>query len=127
MISGCFALIDQAIALNIFPKINFTRTSKTHRGQVYIPALNYALMIGSIGLVLIFQSSERLAALYGISVAGDMLLTSFFFVFIMRLGWEKSWWIVVAYIIVFWSVDIILLAGALLKVQFLFDCLLVDS
>lgn len=115
-ILGCFSLIDQAIQLNIFPRINSIRTSKTHRGQIYIPALNYALMVGSIALVLIFQSSEKLAALYGISVAGDMCLTSFFFVFIIRLAWRKPIWMIASYMVVFWTIDLLLLSGALLKV-----------
>ena len=116
MISGCFGLIAQAIELEIFPRVAVIHTSDKQRGQVYIPSLNYFLMIGSIALVLLFQHSASLAAIYGISVAGDMLLTSILFSLVIYYKWRLPWPVNVLYIIAFWTLDSLIFSSALLKV-----------
>lgn len=77
LISGAFTLIQQAIALGIAPRLEVRHTSPTLRGQVYVPAVNMALMIGCIALVLAFRSSARLASAFGLAVSCTMLATSF--------------------------------------------------
>jgi KUP system potassium uptake protein len=116
IISGCFALIDQAISLGVFPRVLTIHTSRTERGQIYIPAINYFLMVCSIALVALFKSSEKLASIYGITVTGDMCITSFFFVMVMYLKWKTPTPYIITYIIVFWTLDILLFTSAIIKI-----------
>jgi KUP system potassium uptake protein len=76
LIFGIYSLTSQAIALNLFPRLKILHTNWRSRGQIYIPAINWALCFGSVSLVLIFGSVTRLAAAYGFAVAGVMLSTS---------------------------------------------------
>ena len=91
LISGTFTLIEQAIALNLAPRVLVKHTSHKHKGQVYVPAINTWLMVGCILLVVGFQSSERLASVYGLAVTFTMLCTSLtFYVVISRvLHWNR--------------------------------------
>ena len=76
LISGAFTLAEQAVALNIAPRMNVIHTSAMEEGQVFVPAVNVALAIGTILLVIGFRSSDKLAAAYGLAVAGTMFVTS---------------------------------------------------
>jgi KUP system potassium uptake protein len=79
LISGAFALTQQAVQLGYFPRVAIVHTSKNTEGQIYIPEINAMLFIGCILCVLIFQSSSALAAAYGIAVTGTMTITSIVF------------------------------------------------
>src|SRR4029450_13064763 len=68
LISGAFSLTVQAVQLDYLPRVRILHTSGEHQGQVYVPLVNWALMVGSIGLVIGFGSSSNLAAAYGIAV-----------------------------------------------------------
>ncbi len=74
VISGAFSVTQQAIQLGFIPRLHITHTSEHAAGQIYIPVINWALMIAVIMLVLNFRSSTNLAAAYGIAVTGAMLL-----------------------------------------------------
>ncbi|HPU51943.1 MAG TPA: potassium transporter Kup [Burkholderiaceae bacterium] len=76
VISGAFSATQQASRLNFLPRLRVRHTSDTSRGQVYIPLVNWGLLVLVILLVLGFQNSDRLAAAYGIAVAGDLFLSS---------------------------------------------------
>jgi KUP system potassium uptake protein len=76
LISGAFTLAEQAIALGLWPRMRVNHTSADVRGQVFVPAVNGALAIGCILLVIAFKSSDRLAAAFGLAVSGTMLATS---------------------------------------------------
>ena len=76
VISGAFSATQQASRLNFLPRLQVKHTSDTARGQVYIPLVNWSLLVLVILLVLGFQNSDRLAAAYGIAVAGDLFLSS---------------------------------------------------
>ncbi len=76
LISGTFTLVEQAIALNLAPRVLVRHTSDRYKGQVFVPAVNWALAIGCSVLVIGFRSSDRLAAAYGLAVAFTMLCTS---------------------------------------------------
>jgi KUP system potassium uptake protein len=90
LISGAFTLTKQAVALNLFPRIRVTHTSRGQRGQVYVPLVNTVLAIACILLVISFQSSARLAAMYGLAVSATMLATdiAFFVVATRVLRWK---------------------------------------
>jgi KUP system potassium uptake protein len=79
LIAGAFSITMQAIQLNYLPRMRMTYTSDQESGQVYVPVINWLLMLGSIYLVLHYESSENLASAYGIAVSLTMLVTTILF------------------------------------------------
>ena len=79
LISGAFSTTMQAIQLNYLPRMRVERTSDQESGQIYIPIINWLLMLGSITLVLQYKSSEHLASAYGMAVSLTMLITTILF------------------------------------------------
>ncbi|MDP1794427.1 MAG: KUP/HAK/KT family potassium transporter, partial [Acidimicrobiales bacterium] len=90
LISGAFSLTVQAMQLEFLPRLRILHTSRHHIGQVYVPLVNWALMVGSIGLVLGFQTSSNLAGAYGIAVTSTMVITSILFYVVARNLWRWS-------------------------------------
>lgn len=90
LISGAFSLTMQGIQLGYIPRLSIQHTSSTEKGQIYIPPMNWALMIACIGLVLGFRSSDNLAAAYGIAVTLTMMITSILFGFAAPQLWNWS-------------------------------------
>lgn len=76
VISGTFSLTAQAIRLDLLPRMRIVHTSADERGQIYIPFVNWTLMIATIGLVIGFDSSTQLGAAYGLAVSADMAITT---------------------------------------------------
>ena len=91
LISGVFSLTAQAVQLDYLPRIKILHTSQSHEGQIYVPLVNWILMVACIGLVLGFRSSTNLAAAYGIAVTMTMAITTliFFRVLVDRWHWSK--------------------------------------
>ncbi len=91
LITGAFSLTVQAIQLDYFPRLAVRHTSASHHGQVYVPLVNWLLMIGCIALVLGFETSSNLAAAYGIAVTMTMVITTLLFhhFVIERWGWSQ--------------------------------------
>ncbi len=87
MISGAYSITQQAIQLGYLPRMNIVHTSEMTLGQIYIPAVNWILLIAVIAAVIGFGSSSKLAAAYGVAVIGTMLSTSFLTFFVIRYGW----------------------------------------
>lgn len=90
LISGVFSLTRQAIQLGYCPRLGIEHTSVTERGQIYIPQINWALMLATVGLVLAFGSSSALAAAYGIAVTSTMLITTLLAYLVARGSWGVS-------------------------------------
>jgi KUP system potassium uptake protein len=90
LISGAFSLTVQAVQLDYLPRVKIDHTSAGHAGQVYVPLVNWLLMIGCIGLVLGFRTSSGLAAAYGIAVTMTMVITSLLFFRVARDRWGWS-------------------------------------
>ncbi len=92
LISGAFSLTHQAAQLGYVPRMRIEHTSARERGQVYVPAVNWALMLACIGLVLGFRSSTSLAAAYGVAVTMTMGITTLIFYVVVRerLGWTRA-------------------------------------
>ena len=90
LISGAFSLTLQAVQLGYCPRIRIEHTSPTERGQIYVPFVNWALMLSCIALVLGFRTASNLAAAYGIAVTTTMLITTILFHFVAteRWGWS---------------------------------------
>jgi KUP system potassium uptake protein len=91
LISGVFSLTQQAVQLDYLPRIRIDHTSHQHSGQIYVPLVNWALMVACVGLVIGFQTSSNLAAAYGIAVTMTMAITTliFFRVLTDRWGWAR--------------------------------------
>ncbi|MGX1184126.1 KUP system potassium uptake protein [Pseudomonas sp. F-14 TE3623] len=88
VISGAFSLTRQAIQLGYIPRMHIQHTSSAEQGQIYIGAVNWALMVGVILLVLGFESSGALASAYGVAVTGTMLMTTILVSAVMLLLWK---------------------------------------
>jgi KUP system potassium uptake protein len=88
VISGAFALVQQAIQLGVLPRLDVRQTSDERVGQVYVAQINWILAVAVIGLVIGFRSSDALANAYGIAVAGDMLITSFLVAVVAYGAWK---------------------------------------
>ncbi|EPR39777.1 Low affinity potassium transport system protein kup [Desulfovibrio sp. X2] len=90
VISGAFSLTMQAVQLGYSPRLAIEHTSATERGQIYVPAVNWLLMICCVGLVIGFESSGALAAAYGIAVTTTMVITTALFYTVARRRWHWS-------------------------------------
>jgi KUP system potassium uptake protein len=90
LISGVFSLTHQAVQLGYFPRVTVNHTSREAEGQIYVPLLNWGLMVACIGLVVGFKESARLASAYGIAVSGTMAITSIVFFVVTRRTWGWS-------------------------------------
>jgi KUP system potassium uptake protein len=90
MISGVYSLSQQAIQLGYLPRLRIIHTSAQARGQIYMPGVNWAMMVGCLGLVLAFQESSRLAGAYGIAVTATMGITSIIYFFVITRQWNWS-------------------------------------
>ncbi len=91
LISGSFSITMQAVQLGFLPRMNILHTSRTHYGQIYIPAVNWLLMITCLVIVLGFRTSSNLAAAYGIAVTSTMAITTviFYVVIVERWRWNR--------------------------------------
>jgi KUP system potassium uptake protein len=92
LISGAFSLTAQAIQLDYIPRLEIRHTSSEHSGQIYVPLVNWLLMLGCVGLVLGFRSSSALASAYGIAVTATMAITTLLFYRVARLRFGWSPW-----------------------------------
>ncbi|HXP94807.1 MAG TPA: KUP/HAK/KT family potassium transporter [Candidatus Binatia bacterium] len=115
LISGAFTLSEQAIALNLSPRLKVLHTSSDRRGQVYLPLINMVLAVVCITLVITFRSSDRLAAMYGLAVAMTMLATDvvFYVVATRVLRWHPG--IVTPLVFAFAALDVTFVAAGLPK------------
>jgi KUP system potassium uptake protein len=89
LITGAFSLTHQAVQMGYCPRLRVFHTSSETRGQIYIPLVNYALMVCCIGVVLAFRGSSGLAGAYGIAVTGTMTLTSVLYGFVLINVWKR--------------------------------------
>ncbi|MEO5760453.1 MAG: potassium transporter Kup [Mesorhizobium sp.] len=88
VISGAFSLTRQAVQLNLLPRIEVQHTSEMQLGQIYMPRVNLLIALGVMLLVVGFGSSSSLASAYGISVTGEMLMTTILLFVVMRKMWK---------------------------------------
>jgi KUP system potassium uptake protein len=116
LISGAFSMTRQATMLGYWPRVRVLHTSEKEMGQIYVPSINWLLMVSTIALVLGFGSSSNLAAAYGIAVTTTMLITTALaYVVAVRLwGWKV--WQAAALTILFFSVDMAFFSANIVKV-----------
>jgi KUP system potassium uptake protein len=106
LISGAFSLTNQAVQLGYLPRVEVVHTSHKHEGQIYIPEVNWLLMIACLALVFAFRSSSNLAAAYGIAVTGTMAITSFLYFLVTRRNWKYPLYLALALFIPFVFIDL---------------------
>jgi KUP system potassium uptake protein len=116
VISGAFSLSQQAMQLSLMPRLDVRQTSEEAIGQVYVPQINWLLMICVIGLVLAFRSSDALASAYGIAVVGTMLVTTALLAIVARRLW--SWSIALTTVVIgfFLAIDLAFFAANVVKI-----------
>jgi KUP system potassium uptake protein len=116
VISGAFSVAQQAIQLGFMPRLKITHTSAHAAGQIYIPSINWTLMVFVILLVLGFRTSTNLAAAYGIAVTGAMLIDTFLLTVVLTSLWKWNRLVAGAMIAVFLTVDLAYFSANLTKV-----------
>ncbi|WP_137823834.1 potassium transporter Kup [Pseudomonas sp. D(2018)] len=116
VISGAFSLTHQAMQLGYIPRMFVQHTSQQEQGQIYIGAVNWALMVGVVLLVLGFESSGALASAYGVAVTGTMLITTLLVAVVMLLLWKTPWWLAVPVLLGFLFVDSLFFAANVPKI-----------
>ena len=90
LISGVFSLTAQAVQLDYLPRIAIRHTSQQHSGQIYVPLVNWVLMVACVGCVLGFRTASNLAAAYGIAVTLTMAITTLLFFRVLTVNWNWS-------------------------------------
>jgi KUP system potassium uptake protein len=115
VITGAFSLTQQAVQLGLLPRLVIRHTSETQRGQIYLPQINWLLMIGVLVLVLLFRNSSSLANAYGIAVTGAMLADAGLFYYVTRHVWGWKPWQSFIVVTPFIIVDFVFFGANLLK------------
>lgn len=115
VITGVFSMTQQLIQLRIIPRMRVIHTSELTSGQIYLPAVNWLMLVLVITLVLYFQSSSAMGAAYGIAVTGTMLITDFFALAVVIHIRRWPWMLAILVSLPFVLVDSIFLAANTLK------------
>jgi KUP system potassium uptake protein len=115
LITGAFSVTKQAIQLEFLPRLQIRHTSIRDTGQIYIPAVNWALFAAIVLAVALFRSSTTLAAAYGIAVTLDMLITTVLTFFVIRYAWSYPLAVCVTATGIFLVVDLAFFSSNLLK------------
>lgn len=115
VISGAYSMTRQAILLGFLPRMEILFTSAKEAGQIYMPAVNRALLIGVVLAVLAFKNSSALAGAYGIAVSLTMVITTVLTFFVIYRSWKLPLPLSIAATVFFVSVDLFLFAGCTIK------------
>jgi KUP system potassium uptake protein len=118
VISGAFSLTQQAIQLGFIPRLRIQHTSENAAGQIYIPTVNWALMVMVTILVIFFRSSSNLGAAYGIAVTGAMFIDTCLLAVVLFKLWNWPAWKAVPLLALFGIVDIAYLGANTLKIPY---------
>jgi KUP system potassium uptake protein len=106
LISGAFSLTQQAIQLGYCPRLTIVHTSRTQKGQIYMPGVNWGLGVACVGLILGFRSADNLAAAYGVAVTGTMTVTTLLFAYVASTRWRQPAWRVALIAVPMLAVDL---------------------
>jgi KUP system potassium uptake protein len=115
VISGAYSMTRQAILLGFLPRMHIQFTSEKESGQIFMPAVNRALLVGVVLAVLAFKSSSALAGAYGIAVSLTMAITTALTFFVIRTGWRMPLWLSLLSTSFFLIFDLFLFAGCAIK------------
>ena len=116
LITAAFSVTKQAIQLGYLPRLRILHTSVREAGQVYVPFINWSLYACIVIAVVVFGSTSKLAAAYGIAVTIDMLITTTMTFFVIRYGWKYPWSLCFAATFFFFIVDFIYFSANVVKI-----------
>jgi len=117
LITGAFSLTHQCVQLGYSPRFNVIHTSGEEAGQIYVPEVNHALMIGCVIMVLGFGSSAALSAAYGIAVTGTMVITTLLFTQLAQMKWDWKPWQYISFAAFFLTIDLGFAASNVIKIE----------
>jgi KUP system potassium uptake protein len=115
VISGAFSLTRQAIQLGYLPRMQIFHSSAQEEGQIYLPMVNWLLMLAVVVMVLAFGSSAALASAYGVAVTGLMVITTVLTFFVVRYTWGYPLWLASLATGLFIVIDLLLFASCAIK------------
>ena len=115
VISGAYSITQQAIQLGFLPRMQILHTSASESGQIYVPAINWFLLVAVVITTIAFQNSSAIAAAYGIAVTGTMLITTILTYFVLRHNWNYPLWLALGATSAFIALDFLLLASCSVK------------
>jgi KUP system potassium uptake protein len=116
VITGAFSVAHQAVQLGYLPRLRITHTSAETIGQVYVPWINWLLMVSVLTLVVTFKSSVALAFAFGMAVTGTITITTLLFLYIVRHQWGRPLWLVLIGGGALLVVDLLFLAANITKI-----------
>jgi KUP system potassium uptake protein len=116
VITGAFSVAHQAVRLGYLPRLRIRHTSEKARGQVYVPAINWVLMVSVLALVFTFESSTALAYAFGMAVTGTITITTLLFFYIAHYQWKKPLWLVAPAAALLLTVDVLFFAANTTKI-----------
>jgi len=116
VISGAFSVSRQAVRLGYLPHLTVRHTSTVESGQIYVPAVNWLLFAGVLVLMVVFQSSNKLATAYGVAVTGTLVINTTLFLMFAAIAWRWATWKLVLGAVVFGGVELIFLSANLAKI-----------
>lgn len=116
VISGTYSMTKQAMQLGFLPRMNVVYTSAKEIGQIYVPGINWTLLVAVVAAVLGFGSSTALGSAYGIAVTGTMLITTMLTFFVVRYAWHYNWLLCVFATVFFFVIDATFFSANLLKI-----------
>src|ERR1700761_9396914 len=115
VISGAFSLTQQAAQIGYLPRLRIDHTSEEQYGQIYVPWINWALLVAVLALVFTFRSSTALAYAYGVAVTGTITISTLLFFYIARSHWKKPLWLVIPGAAVLITIDLLFFGANLTK------------
>ncbi len=116
VISGAYSIAHQSVQMGFLPRMEIRQTSDLEQGQIYVPFTNWILYLAVVFLVFVFQSSNNLAAAYGIAVTGTMTITTILIAFVVVLKWRWPWVIAIPMLAILLIVDLTYFAANVLKI-----------
>jgi KUP system potassium uptake protein len=116
VISGAYSLTQQAIQMGLLPRMQIIHTSAHERGQIYVPAVNWLLLVAVVLACIGFGNSSAIASAYGIAVTATMLITTVLTYFVVRYGWGFPPWVAIGATAFFVALDVLLLASCSVKI-----------
>ena len=116
VITGAFSLTQQAVQLGLIPRMDIKRTSETQAGQIFVPSINTFLLIGVLTLLVMFQSSSRMASAYGIAVTGAMFVDTLLAYVVVRRMWKWNLFQTALLLVPLALIDLVFISSNALKI-----------